>query len=839
MVNQQKTAVKLAARNINAQKSRYLAILLIVFLSVGFLSGLKVTREQMWNAAGRYFDSQNLYDYRLYSTAGFTQDEIDKLADEDYSYDAEGAYSQDLLMTFSGDTEDYLCISMPSKINMPSLTAGRMPDKADECAVDHRAFSEGDIGKTIAVSDQNDRNAAGAVSERKFTITGLVNSPLYISSDRGAAESGSGQRTGFIYIPAGDFVSDYYTEADVTLDQDLKKGKAGEPFSKSYGDVVSDYEDNVRKRAEKLADDRYSDIQTAMMYSAAENLTPVSEISAGAPEIYVLTRNDNQGYMSFKSDTSIIHSIADIFPLFFILIALLVCITTMMRMVEEERGQIGTLKALGYSNRAVAGKYLWYSGSASLFGWAGGFFFGTYFLPRGFWAAYGTLYDFTDLKYLFDPLTAVITLAVAFASILAGTGAAVLRELRGMPASLIRPKSAKPGKRIIFEYITPLWKRLSFLQKAVMRNMFRYKIRMIMMIVGVGCSAALIVVAFGIRDSMIGIGSQQYCGVQNYQLEVTLDAGDDDIYGILSEALKLAGVEGVLPARSSIVNVSADNSSIDSVYIYGFDNGTDLSEFWNLKSVEDGSDENIPGNGSALVSKRLAEKLNLTGGAEFTVGESSNREATLKTAGSFINYIGNYIFVNTETYENIFDNQSENTLLIKTGNLSDNEEKELCEKLGGIAGVTSIIRLSEQKSSVDNSVSCLNYIIWLLVLFAGALSFIVIFNLTNINIAERSREIATVEVLGFRPEETRFYVLRENLVLSFIAGIAGMPLGYIGVHAVMNRILIDNMTFTIIVKPVDYLLSLVITTVFAIMVNIFMHRRIRNINMAESLKAVE
>ncbi len=954
MVRQGKTAGKLARRSIRAKKGRYLAILLIVLLSVGFLSGLKVTREQMWDAAERYLDSQNMYDYRVYSTLGFTGENIRSLSKVFGMETAEGGKSVDALLVFDGTAEDCLCVSLPEKVNVPSLTAGRMPGKETECLADHRAFSEEDLGKTIAVSSDNDDDTKAALSHDTYTIVGLVNSPLYLSADRGSAESGTGERKGFLYLPKENFTSEYYTEADLVLEGSLKAGEAGEIFSNAYDSLVDDHEAAVKTAARDLAAARYEDIlsdiqkeaddkkQTAldelgdkaqemkdsladqvesqvaeaktqldgavsagmmsedqekaqladirskaedavnakfqnlsvadfadmagMSKEDAENLkdllgkdtigslddligqkaipmTREEAVSAAEdngveePETYVLTRKENAGYVSFESDTSIIHSIADIFPLFFILIALLVCVTTMLRMVEEERSQIGTLKALGYSGSAIAGKYLRYAGSAALLGWALGFFPGTYFIPRGFWTAYATLYDFTGLRYRFDGMLALVTLLMSLLSIGLGTLAACVRALRETAASLIRPRSAKPGKRILLERIPPLWRRLSFLKKATLRNMFRYKIRMVMMLVGIGCSSALIVTAFGVRDSMIDIGSQQYEGVQTYQLECTIDEDKANLEDLKRSVLSEDGMTAVLPAVSRTVDVSSDTASMSAVTVYAFAEDADLSGFWNLWEADSGNKCSFPKEGTALVSKRLAQKLSLREGTEFTVSGEDGKK--LRTGETFRNYIGNFLLMTEKTGKACFGREKANVLLVCTKALSGAKEKALCEKLGEISGITGILRLSESRQKVDRSVSCLNVIIWLIVAFAGALSFIVTFNLTNINLAERSREIATVEVLGFYPKEVRFYCLRENLVLSVLAGVLGMPLGYLFTHAVMSRILLDNMTYSITVRPVSYVLSLTCTALFAVIVNIFMRRQIRKINMAESLKAVE
>lgn len=868
MVRQGKTAGKLARRSILTQKKRYFAILLIVLLSVGFLSGLKVTKEQMWDAAGRYLAAENMYDYRIYSTLGFSEDDIKELGKVSGIYDAEGEKTADVIFDFAGTGKDYQVLSLPERINIPSLYAGRLPEKDTECLADHRAFSESDIGKTTTVSADNDADTRDLLANEEYTIVGLVNSPLFLSSDRGSASGGTGERGGYLYLPADNFTSDYYTGADLVLNPDSAEKAPDGIFGEEYEDLVEKYQEKVEKEAKALSQSRYESILSRIKEAAAaaaqgtssqasasglavseeaagkESAASAEEMAASEdvgsaveePKVYVLTRDENAGYRSFENDTSIIHSIANNFPLFFVVIALLVCVTTMLRMVEEERGQIGTLKALGYSETAIMGKYLRYALSAAILGWAGGFFIGTYFLPRGFWAAYSTLYDFIGLRYIFDEKLAVVTLLVTALSIGLGTLAACARVLRETPASLIRPKSAKPGRRILLEYCTPVWKRLSFLRKATLRNMLRYKIRMLMMLAGIGCSGALVVTAFGVRDSMAHIGSQQYDGVQIYQLECTIDTDQMSLADIVKAVREEKGVTKVLPSFSKALDVSSKEAAMSSVSLYAFENDADLSDFWNLSDASDGEKLSLPEDGSVLVSRRLSEKLGLSEGTKFTISEG---DQTLQAGPAFVNYIGNFILTSQKTAEALFGEASPNTLLVCAKNLSAEQEGSLAEKLGKLDGVSGITRLSESRIKVDRSVACLNYIIWLIIAFAGALSFIVIFNLTNINLEERSREIATVEVLGFTPGEVRFYVLRENLVLSFFAGLLGIPLGILCTHAVMKRILLDTMTFHIVVRPLSCVLSLLITVLFAAIVNVLMRRQIRRIHMAESLKAVE
>lgn len=807
------TAVRLSVRSVRSSKGRWLALLLIVMLSVGFFAGLKGCRDQMWMACQNYLKDQNFYDYRMYSSLGFTADEIDSIRDQETSdgvglqslegmksMDAVGAYEDEKGTAQSGV---YLLMSMPEEVNLPSLVFGRMPKTDDECVVDDRVFGSGAIGSTITFSDgdsadnqseaantdstgdqtetpdsesaddqtnivssesannqeetlnsdsteeQTESNTgesnkqANDVSSLKnvtYTIVGTVNSPLYLNDDRGSSDIGSGEITGFVYLPADNFTSSRFTEIDMTL-RDTEDQAV---YSDEYSDTVDASLDDVKAALSSAASDDYENIlqdimdeadekaqealneakakaaeqiaaakgaaaqaqqaaaqgmsaeqiaaaqqsgetqgisaeqQAALQQAEAQQealnnmeITPMTRDQAAEeaskqgidePSTYVLKRSENNGYASFKNDTSIINGIANVFPVFFILIALLVCITTMTRMVEEERTQIGTLKALGCSDFSITMKYMLYAGSAAVIGWAVGFFAGTWGLPKVFWWAYRVLYDFAPLPYVFSLPMALFTLSVSLAAVVLSIWISCRGELLSTPAVLIRPKSAKPGKRIWLERIPQLWKRLPFLRKVTLRNMFRYKMRMIMMLIGVGSCTALVLTGFGVRDSMIHVGDIQFSDIQKYQLAVATDKGEaESSASAMKDLTGKIQVSEVLPCVSKYVDVSA-GERIGSVTLLSFADGTDIRDFWNLTPVNGGEGQiTLPEQeNGAVVSKRLAEKLGLEKGDTFRIEESSAWNDDLVTAeltveGVFENYISNYIFINEETCREIFE----------------------------------------------------------------------------------------------------------------------------------------------------------------------------------------
>lgn len=832
MIDMKSSIFKMTRRTIRSFFGRYMALLLIVMLSVGFFAGLKVTKDAMASTCEKYLNEQHFSDYRLISTLGFTEADVEKLNEISDIEEAEGTKSIDVMMEYETSEMPFRLYAIPEKVNVPLLSAGRMPETEYECLADDEWFDNSDIGVTIRVAVENEETVSEQLSGTEFTIVGLANSPAYLDGDRGSTNIGNGAIKAFFYLPSECFTSEVYTEVNLTLRETAKI------YSDEYDDLIDAHIDEITDICTDLADQRYENLldendlteELAAMLGVTQSEL-AEQFGIMEPDVYVLTRKENTGYNSFKNDTSIVSGIANILPVFFILIAMLVCITTMTRMVDEERTQIGVLKAMGYGNKAVIGKYLLYAGSATLIGWTVGFFVGTWGLPKIFWLAYSALYDFAPISFLFSPSLAFITLAVSLSSILGSTYLSCRKELRRMPAKLIRPRTAKSGKRILLEHIPLLWSHLSFLQKITLRNMFRYKQRLIMMLVGISCCAGLVVTAFGVRDSMIHVASLQYENVQLYDLEAFYKEGTGE--DIFSQIDDIDGIGTYLAGAKQYVDLQTDNNSMDSVTMISFEDESNIKDFWDFHVGE--KDILLPEYGEVIINTKIADKLELSVGDVFQIQNADMQTLTVTVSGIFDNFVLNYVIVSADTYADIFDFWESNTVMLS----ANGDLEEIAEQIVEIPDIASVAKLSSTQNSIDNALSCINYIIWMVVLFAGALAFIVIFNLTNINLAERSREVATVEVLGFYPKETESYVLRENLVLSVIASVIGLPLGTLFHRAVMHMIMIDIITFDIHIKSVSYALAFICTVFFALIVNLFMKRQIGKIHMAESLKAVE
>lgn len=813
----QRSIFKMTLRTIRTFLGRYLALMLIVMLSVGFFGGLKITRAAMYHTCETYLTEQNCFDFRVLSSLGFDADDVAAFGEIEGIADAEGSKQAELLFDSDGETDAYLAIAMPETVNLPSLTGGRMPRTSGECLADAHHFTEDDIGTTLTVSKDNTDTDAAQLSADTYTIVGLANTPVYLGVERGTTSIGSGTLRGFLYVPSDDFVSDIYTEVNLTLKQ------SAEIYSDAYETIVEEAETDVADMGTSLVQARYE----AML--AAQNLTDAQAQAAGIsePACYVLTRDENNGYVSFENDAAIISGIANVFPLIFILIAILVCITTMTRMVDEERMQIGTLKALGFRNSAIRAKYFSYAGSAAVIGWALGFFLGTWGIPEVFWFAYRPLYDFAPLEYQFDLPLALGTFAATMAAILISTWWSCQKQLSPVPAELIRPSVLKHGKRILLECITLIWKRLSFLQKVILRNMLRYKRRLVMMLIGIGSCTALMLTAFGVRDSMIHISSLQYEDIQTYDLEASVEPESlPDVQQWADDAQA-----DTVCAYTAYADLSRGDETVRSVHLVSFSENQ-CGEAWQFLDPQTGTELPMPENDTVLLSQKAAQTLDVSVGDTVTLAHDTSPEISVSISGIFQNYVYNYVVVPPGTLEDAWDTALSYDTLYLSGEVASDD-------ILAQDGVVSVVQMDENQNRLDDALSCLDYIICMIVLFSGALAFLVTYNLTNINIAERIREIATVQVLGFYPGETDRYVLYENVLLSALAGAAGLLLGIAFHWFVMDSISIDMMDFQMRISPISFVLAFVLTLVFAGIVNLVMHRRIQRIEMAQALKAAE
>lgn len=599
--------------------------------------------------------------------------------------------------------------------------------------------------------------------------------------------------------------------------KELADGKA------EYEDGLKDYEDGKKEFDEQISDAEQK------IADAKQEFADLKK-----PELYVLTRDTNAGYVSFESDSTIVEKLSGLFPIFFFLIAALVCSTTMTRMIDDERTQIGTLRALGYSRGSILAKYLLYSGSAAALGCVIGYFAGGYVFPFVIWTAYGMLYSIPGFVILYDPVLFVIALAASLLCSAGTTYLALRIEMQNMPANLIRPKTPAAGKRIFLERITPLWKRLKFLHKVSLRNIFRFKKRMIMMILGIAGCTALVLTGFGIHDSVANIANFQFDDIQKYDVSAQFSdtLTEDKINKVESDH------KSELDAATAVQMTSGDvtgDSITKSAYIVASDDPA-ITDIFDLHI--DGETVPYPGKGEVLLTEKLAELTDIKTGDTVTVSVSDTEKAELKVAGLVENYVQNYLYMTGETYAMVADKGYEpKTLLLRVNDSAD--EYALSAALSKTDGVSSVSVVTDTRNMIDQMMQSLNYVVALVLISAGALAFIVLFNLGNINLTERVREIATIKVLGFHSGETGAYVFRENIILSMMGIVVGLPLGVLLHTFVLMQIRVDMVSFKAVIAPVSFLLTVVMVVLFTVITDLVMRKKIAKIDMAESLKSIE
>lgn len=591
-------------------------------------------------------------------------------------------------------------------------------------------------------------------------------------------------------------------------------------------DGLLQYQENQSEFDEQMqdADDQIADAQSK-----------IDEIEK--PETYVLDRNTNVGYVCLKNDSGVVKGIANVFPVFFFLVAALICMTTMNRMVEEQRTQIGVLKALGFSEGKIMGKYLFYSGSAAISGTLIGYVLGIHFFPLVIITAYGIVYKMGGIYYVSDPPLALVSLTVAVLCSVGTTWLSCHKELKEVAADLMRPKAPKAGKRVFLEHVPFIWKRLKFLQKVSVRNIVRYKKRFFMMVIGISGCTALLVMGFGVRDSVVAVADQQYEEIQLYDIGVTLKdgkmPGEADLKS-LDFVLEKENAAGMYAMEKTIDLVT--DKGTKSIHMVAVENPDEVGDFISLHTKKQ---EPIayPKEGEAVLSKKVAETYAVKKGDTILLRDSDNNEMHLKVTGICENHIYNYVYIAPESYEKQIGDVAFKNVYVRLPDASDIHE--VSAALMKVDGVTAVTVNSDMLSRISQMMSCMNYIVIIIIICAGALAFIVLYNLNNINITERVREIATIKVLGFYPKETASYVFRENMVLTAIGCGLGLILGKWFHRFVMGEIQIDMVSFNVQINAVSYLFSVLLTMGFAWIVNCMMTGKLERINMAESLKSID
>ena len=594
----------------------------------------------------------------------------------------------------------------------------------------------------------------------------------------------------------------------------------------AYTDGLAEYEDGKAEAEDKIADARKE------LEQARRDIEDIEEC-----EWYLLGRNTNTGYVSYSMDADRMGNLASVFPLIFFLVAALVCLTTMTRMVEEQRVTIGGLKALGYSKGIIAVKYVGYGFLASTVGALLGLAVGLTLLPWIICNAWNIIYTLGPIQYGLEPVTSAVACLAAIGTVTLSALGACFSTLAAVPAQLMRPKAPPAGKRVLLERLPFLWRRLSFNYKITIRNLFRYQRRFWMTVIGIGGCAALIVTAFGLRGSIFDIMDKQFEEIYGYTAQIGLV--DKVTPGELREVTQALDedplAEGWLVCCSASMTAETDAYTVDCT-VQVFPDQASMAPFIHLRHRTDDEPVTLSDDGVVLTEK-LASLLDVQPGDTITLDGDSRVE--VRVADVTEHYIQHYVYMTDAYYETVFGTEPRQNLVLADYPVADPAAEDLERELVGLDGVTSLTRMEDTREIYGSSLESVDYAVILIIVCAAALAFVVLYNLTNINITERMRELATLKVLGFYDGELSAYIYRENVILTVFGVAMGMVMGKLLHQWLILTVEIDMLMFGRQLSLSSYAYAVVLTVLFSLLVNLAAHRKLKKLDMVESLKTVE
>lgn len=825
-------------REIKRTFTKFLSIFAICALGVAFFAGIRATSPDMKEAGDRLYNTYNLSDISVISTSGLTADNIRDLESIEGIQAVRASLFVDAMARGTGEKEKNLRLySMPIKLkseyaplidlipdygidtspeyemNGVEIVSGRMPLNDTETALDYTL--EGSLVKQLG-DEITLTTSGGTVTLR---VVGFIRSPMYISMfERGTSSIGNGTSDGFAYasgnaisslgtkLPVMSLLNTYYTRADIVI-----SGKEG---LSAYSD---EYEALVNEVTDRIED--YASTQSGTWY--------------------IQDRSGNPGYSDYSENTDRIAAVGDVFPLIFFIVAALVCLTTMTRMVEEQRIEMGTMKALGYGGWQIAMKYAVYAMSACISGGVVGAIIGFKLFPYVIMKGYSIMYYLGKLETPYRADIAFMAIAAMAVCTAAATFSACYASLKEVPATLMRPKAPKAGRRVLLEKIPFIWKKLSFTSKVTVRNLFRYKKRFFMSVIGIAGSGALLVTAFGLNDSIFGIIEKQFGDI--WQM---------DVQAYVYEAMPLADMQELLgknPANDDFDSVmfcldsqmecKNGGRSQSGVHLLGVESAGSMAGRINLHNG--GTPVTLDDSG-VVVTAKLAETLSIKAGDEINM-RTGGEDHLMRVIGVADNYVYHYVYITAAYYETVFGK----AMLYNgfMGNLKDGLTDETMDAMStqllSDSRMYTVRTIEGIYASVWDSLSILNYVVLVLILGSGMLTFVVMLNLTNINIGERMRELATLRVLGFYDKEMYAYIFRENNALSVIGAFVGLVFGKIMHLFVIRTCEVDMVMFVRSAKPLSYVYAFALTIAFSLIVNLLMRPKVRAIDMVESLKSAE
>ncbi len=866
-----KSILKDALREISLNKKKFISLLLIIVIGTGFYVGLKSTPKDMKETAKAYYKETNLFDLKVVSSSGFSKNDYYSLKQVDGVKGVFLSKTLDVITTINNS--DYVIklnsinedrdLKSDDYINHLTLLKGRYPKTINEGLVEEKFLTDNNLSLddlvTLKPEDENGLRA------KKIKIVGVVRSSYYSSKDRGTSNLKNGKVDYFMYLSEGDFASDLYTEGYVTI----KGANKYDTYSKKYDSFINKYKslvnEEILKSAKETHERNVSDLESDIN-ELKDNLnrlnstdlpsdelnTSIKEVSSELKEkedelskikdvlAYSIKRSEVAGFYEYKLETERIENIAKVFPLMFFLVAALVSLTTMTRMVDEERIGMGTLRAIGYSKSSVIFKYVLYALLASILGSIIGTILFYKLIPMLVGYCYNIFYDMPSINATMQINYALFSLVFSILSTVLATILVFLKDTSKTPAELMRPEAPKKGKRIFLEKIDKIWNSLSFLNKITLRNIFRYKKRLFMTVIGICGSTALILASFGIKDSVMKVADNQYNKIDKYDMIISINnnASNNDKKVLEEKILDENEIKKITYVYKSNVLLKNNKKSENSNIIVP-ENKEKINDYITLRQRKTKKDIKMDDDG-IIISEKLAKLLKLKKNSYVKLTLPNNKKVNVKVSDITENYIEHYVYISPKLYKKLSgENANYSTIIAITKNLSNKKEKALESNISDINNVTSTLLSSDTKNNYKDMMNTLNYVILILIVCAATLAFVVLYNLASVNISERRRELATIKVLGFYDEEVTKYIYKEMFILTIIGSLIGLILGSFLTLYVIKICETNLFMFTFNINFISYLLSFIITLLFLFIVNLFMHFELKKLDMVEALKSYE
>ncbi|MDR1606243.1 MAG: ABC transporter permease [Streptococcaceae bacterium] len=830
-----KTLIRSSLRKITKSSKRFLPLLVMALLGVGFFVGIESTAPNMLTTLDRYLDQSKTYDLRVQSTLGLTDQDLTSLKQLPSIAKAQGTYAKDERIELvtrgkqAANKEDFIAkvIGLSQELNWVTLVKGRLPQKNDELVVAETFLfrQKLKVGDTIKMVDPD-------LSETTFRIVGTVKSPLYVAkTQRGTTSLGDGQIDDFIYVRPQVFRQGVYSSIELTVSGAATTMTDQDAYLKLIAAAKKEVV-GIQKVQEKQR------FETVYADYLAQSQGQLDRSRLPAAKWYLADRKDDAGYRDFVEATKSIAKIGNVFPIVFYMIAVLISLVSMARLVEEDRGEIGTLKALGFSNHSVSLTYVIFSMLATVVGGVLGTVIGIRLIPSLIWRMYTTIFDVPNFSAALQPFYALVGLLIAILCICGGALVSVYQELVHTPSVLMRPKAPKAGKRILLEYLPAIWKRFKFSNKIVIRNLFRYKTRAIVTIIGIAGCTALILSGFGLKDAITDIVSYQYGHVFKYDKLVALKEGAAS--GSLQKTLEQnSQVRQTATFEMTTKTVTAHGHSY-AINLMVADDLTAFNKVISLNAIHHNGKQVSPQDQTAIVSQKLARLLGVKEGETIGFKTTQDQTVQIKVGKIVENYIQNYVYITKASYQKLFDTYAPNTLVISLKQaLSAADNQAFDQTLMSDQAVANVFNAKVMANMVDDVMTSLNLVVLILIVSSAILAFVVMYNLATINISERKREIATLKVLGFEDKEIDAYIIKEMVIFTAIGILLGLVSGIYLSYFMISTGETDSLMFVRHVKPLSFVYATVLTISFTVLVNAITHFSLKKIDMIEALKSVE